>query len=96
MYNKLQNAPFPINHPEQIIFEKRDDGFYNTTAKIYVVDPDDKSKTKIACIKCVCEITNSVVEIRQNNNVIFTVEFLEDEEEETKGVFNDEDIQTHD
>lgn len=36
------------------------------------------------------------MEIRQNNNVIFTVEFLEDEEEETKGVFNDEDIQTHD
>lgn len=101
--NKLQKIILPATtHPKQIIFEERDDGFYNMTTKIHVVDPDDdESKIKTAYEKCVVELPKWAyggipVDVLQQDNVLYTIEVLEDEEEETKGVFNDEDIQTHD
>lgn len=91
----------PGQCPEQIIFERRDDGFYNMTTKIHVVDPDDnESKIKTAYEKCVVELPKWAyggipVDVLQQDNVLFTVELLEDEEK-TKEIFNDEDIQTYD
>ena len=29
-------------YPKQIIFERRDDGLYDITVKVYAIDPDDK------------------------------------------------------
>lgn len=97
--NKLQKIILPATtHPKQIIFEARDDGFYNMTTKIHVIDPDDE-KTKTAYEKCVVTLPDWAyggipVYVLQQDNVLYTIEVLEDEEE-TKGV-NDENIQTHD
>ena len=42
--------------PEQVILERRDDGFYNMTMKVYSINPDDKTKTKIVYEKYVVEL----------------------------------------
>lgn len=85
--NKIQKIVLPVTTcPEQIIFEKRDDGFYNMTTKIHVVDPDDdESKIKTAYAKCVVELPKWVyggipVEVVQQDNVLYTIEVSEDEE----------------
>ena len=84
--NRLQEMLLPAQCPEQIIFERRDDGFYDMTTKIYAVNPDDKSKTKIVYEKCVVELPKwyygiPVVAVQQDNNILCTIEFPEDMEE---------------
>ena len=85
--DKLRKILLPAqSYPEQIIFERRDDGFYNMTTKIYAVNPDDKSKTKIAYEKCVVELPKwyhgiPVAAVQQDNNVLYTIELPENIEE---------------
>ena len=52
--NKLQKIILPATtHPKQIIFEERDDGFYNMTTKIHVIDPEKlKLHMKNALLNC--------------------------------------------
>lgn len=80
----IREIPLPAPCPEQIIFELRDDGFYNMTTKVYVIDPDDKTKTKIAYEKCIVELpkwVNGCIPIRvqqQEDNILYTIEFPDD------------------
>ena len=74
----------PAQYPEQIIFERRDDGFYNMTVKVYGIDPDDKTRTKIAYEKCVVKLpewANNCIPIcvrQQEDNILYTIEFPDD------------------
>lgn len=85
--DKLREIILPAQYPEQIIFERRDDGFYDMTTKVYAVDPDDKSKTKIAYQKCVVTLPKwyygiPVTAVQQDNNILWTIEFPEKEVDE--------------
>lgn len=79
----IREILLPCPCPEQIIFERRNDGFYNMTTKIYTIDPDDKTKTKIAYEKCVVKLPKWVggipIRVRQQEgNILYTIEFLDD------------------
>lgn len=76
----IREILLPTQIPEQIIFERRDDGFYNMTAKVYTIDPDDKTRTKIAYEKCVVELPKWVpICVRQQeDNILYTIEIPDD------------------
>lgn len=80
----IREILLPAQNPEQIIFERRDDGFYNMTTKVYVINPDDKTRTEIVYEKCVVELpkwANGGIPIcvrQQEDNILYTVEFSDD------------------
>ena len=79
----IREILLPAQYPEQIIFERRDDGFYNMTTKVYAIDPDDKTKTKIAYEKCIVELPKWAggipIRVRQQeNNILYTIEITDD------------------
>ena len=81
----MRECLLPAQYPEQIIFERRDDGLYNMTVKVYAIDPNDKSKTKIVYEKCIVELPNWIHGIpiavkKQDDGVLYTIEIPEDME----------------
>lgn len=79
----IREILLPAQYPEQIIFERRDDGFYNMTTKVYVIDPDDKTKTKIAYEKCIVELPKwdggiPILVRQQEDNILYTIEIPDD------------------
>lgn len=80
----IREILLPALNPEQIIFERRDDGFYNMTTKVYATDPDDKTRTKIVYEKCVVELpkwVNGGIPIcvrQQEDNILYTIEIPDD------------------
>ncbi len=79
----IREILLPAQYPEQILFERRDDGFYNMTTKVYAIDPDDKTKTKIVYEKCVVELPKWAggipIHVRQQeDNILYTIEIPDD------------------
>lgn len=69
--------------PEQIIFERRDDGLYDMDVKFYATDSNDKSRTIIVHEKCVVELPNWIngipVAVKiQDDGVLYRIEIPED------------------
>ena len=78
----IRECLLPAQYPEQIIFERRDDGLYDMTVKVYMINSDDKSKAKIAYEKCIVELPNWIHGIpiavkRQDDGVLYRIEIPE-------------------
>ena len=85
MNGDIHRINLPAQNPDQIIFERRDDGLYNMTVKVYAIDPNDKSKTKIVYEKCIVELPNWIHDIpiavkKQADGVLYRIEIPEDME----------------
>ena len=72
----------PAGHPEQLIFNRRKDGYYDVTIKSYA--NDYAGNPKLVASKCVADLPDWIAGcipleiVKQGNEELFTVERLED------------------
>lgn len=88
MSKEICKIILPAQNPEQLIFQRRKDGYYDVTAKVYMVDPTkDNSKVKMVYEQCVAKLPNWIGGIplevvKQDKGELYNIIVPEDESKE--------------
>ena len=83
MNGDIHRINLPAQNPEQIIFERRKDGFYNVVIKLLAIDPTkDEAKEVPVIEQFVAKLPDWVNGIpfdmlEQRDNSLYTVTFCE-------------------
>ena len=89
MSKEIRKIILPAQDPEELIFQRRKDGYYDVTAKVYMVDPKDNSKVKMVYEQCIAKFPNWIYGgiplevVKQDKGELYNIIVPKDESKES-------------
>lgn len=78
MNKEIRKIILPAQDPEQLIFQRRKDGYYDVTAKVYAINPDNNSKATTVYEKAIVKLPDWIYGIpfevvKQDNGDLYSI-----------------------